>query len=117
MPSPGFVRSSRSIAEAKDGLIRFPETAAGIADGVTLHLTFNKPALTRQSFTAFNKLNNTGNLLLFEKDNVDPVAVNEWNFNGTLYTKTMGDVDPLKNKTWSMDFSVNGQPTLLTRKS
>lgn len=103
--------------EAKDGLIRFPETAAGIANGASVLITFDKPALTRESYTAFNKLNNTGNLVLFEKDDVDPVAVNEWTFNGTLYTKSMGDTDVTKDKAWSMDFSVNGQPNMLSRKT
>jgi hypothetical protein len=103
--------------DAAGGWIRFPEVAAGIADGASVTVTYDKPAIVRDSFTAFNNLNLQGTLKLQEFDNRSAIPKNEWAFNGTLTADKGGDADPLKHRQWSLRFAVNGQPTCLRRQS
>lgn len=101
--------------EANKGLIRFPGTAAGIADGASVTVTFDKPAITRDSYTAFNNQNLQGILKLFEMDNRSPIPKYEYSINGTFTVDKGGDTDPAKHKQWSIRFALNGQPTVLRR--
>jgi hypothetical protein len=103
--------------DAAAGLIRFPEVAAGIADAAAVTVTFDKPAITRDSYTAFNNLNLQGKLQLFEFDNRSLIPKNEWLFDGTMTAEKGGDADPLKHRQWSLRFAVNGQPTCLRRQA
>jgi hypothetical protein len=103
------------FSEQNKGIIRLPVVAVGITAGATVVVTYNAPALTRESYTAFNNLNQTGVLQLFEMDNKSPIPMAEWNITGNLTADTAGDVDATKHKQWTMKFSVDGQPTCLRR--
>lgn len=101
--------------DASEGLIRFPYIAAGIADGASVLVTFDKPLLTRKSVTGGNNLNITGTLLYFERDNKSSTVRAEWNIPGTLTPTNAGDGDPTKFKKWEMKFAVSGQWTKINR--
>lgn len=105
--------------DATAGIIRFPTVAAGITAGATVVVTFDKPAITRKSFTGGTALNFTGSLLYIEKDNKSNVPRAEWSFPSvTIAPKDPGDsgsADSLKNKKWSMEAAVSGQWTKLKR--
>lgn len=104
-------------ADLAAGWIRIPLSGYSftLSDGISC--TFTKPAITRESITAFNRLNRDGTLKLLEFDNKSAIVKNEWSFPGSLTVENPGDTDPTKSKQWSMRFSLNGQPTLLRRKS
>jgi hypothetical protein len=110
-----YVEGVDYFLEANKGLVRFPVVAAGIADSVSVTGTFNVPALTRESYTAFNKLNLTGTAKYYEVDNKSSTVRNEWAIPGTFSMDAGGDADPAKKKKWTAKFSVNGQPTVLSR--
>jgi hypothetical protein len=102
--------------DAAAGFIRFAFVPSSkLSGGESVTVTFNKPAITRESHTAFNKLNRDGVLKLLEFDNKSSVVKNEWAFPGSLSAENPGDTDPTKSKQWSFRFSLNGQPTLLRR--
>lgn len=111
----GRVRDTDFFFEEKTGIIRLPVVAAGIADGVTVTVTFDKPAITRESITAFNKLNREGTLKVFEMDNRSPVPKAEWALPGTMSVESGSDGERAKERKWSVRFAVNGQPTVLRR--
>jgi hypothetical protein len=101
------------------GIIRFPTVAAGIAAGATVVITFDKPAITRKSFTGGSTLNFNGSLLYIEKDSKSNVPRAEWTFPSVIIApKDPGDsgtADSLKNKKWSMEAAISGQWTKLKR--
>lgn len=102
--------------EENKGLIRFPQVAAGIADGASVVVTFDKPALTRESYTAFNRLNPAGTLVLYEMDARDStVPRDEWSLPGTFSIDDAGDADPSKSRMWKGKWAIIGQPTVLGR--
>ncbi len=103
--------------EANKGLIRFPNVAAGIADGASVLITFDKPAITRENYTAFNNQNIQGTLKVFGMDNRSPIPKSEWTLPGNFTVDKGGDNDPAKHKQWSIRYAVIGQPTLLRRAS
>lgn len=99
------------------GIIRFPSAAAGIADGASVLLTFNKPAIVRDSYTAFTNENLQGTLKVFGMDNRSGIPKSEWTLPGNFTVDKGGDNDPAKHKQWSVRFAVIGQPTVLRRQS
>jgi hypothetical protein len=103
------------FADPSEGLVRFPFVAAGIADGGSVLLTFDKAALTRKSYTGGTKLSETGKLVYFERDGKSTTVRAEWTLPGTLSPQNPGDGDPKKTKQWSMKFAVSGQWTKTKR--
>ncbi len=101
--------------EANKGLIRFPNSAAGIVDGATVVITYSKPAITRETYTAFNNLNETGTLRLFEMDNKSQIPLSEMSLPGTISRDKGSDGDPTKHNQWALRLALNGQPTALRR--
>ncbi len=101
------------------GIIRFPTVAAGIADSASVVVTFDKPAITRKSFTGGTTPNFTGSLLYIEKDAKSNIPRAEWAFPSAIIApKDPGDsgsADSLKNKKWSMEAAISGQWTKLKR--
>lgn len=102
--------------DAGNGQIRLPESPAGIADGNTVVVTFERPARTRISITAFNQLNQTGVLRLFEMDGFSALALSEASIAGSVSRDKGADGDPTKTNQWALKFSVTGAPTF-TRRS
>lgn len=112
------VRDTDFFFDEESGLIRFPFVAAGIAAGAAVVVTFDKPALTRKTYTGGSNLNFYGALKLLEKDNKSTRVRAEWDFaTGMLSPKEPGSIDVKTNKKWGMDFSVSGQWTKLNRVS
>jgi 5-enolpyruvylshikimate-3-phosphate synthase len=109
------VEGTDYFLEPSKGLIRFPAVAAGIADGASVLITFDKAALTRESITAFTNLNQTATVKYYEMDNKSATVRNEWTITGTLSVTAAGDADPTKFKKWTAELAVSGQPTVLSR--
>lgn len=103
--------------EANKGLIRIPEVAAGIAADASVVVTFDKPAITRDSITALNALNRNGMLKLFEMDSKSNIPKTEISMVGILSGEGPGDTDSAKEKKWSLRFAVSGQFTVLRRQA
>lgn len=103
--------------EANKGIIRFPNVAAGIAAEAAVVVTYDKPAITRESITAFTKLNRQGSLKIFEMDALSAIPRAEWTLPGTLSADNGGEGDRAKAQKWTVRFAVNGQPTVLRRQT
>jgi hypothetical protein len=102
--------------EENKGLIRFPQVAAGIADAAAVVVTFDKPALTREKYTAFDNLNPSGTMVLYEMDNKNKnVPRDEWSIPGVVSVDDAGEASPEKFRRWKAKFSINGIPTVLGR--
>ncbi len=101
--------------EANKGLIRFPNWPYGIEDGASVIVTFDRPALTRESYAVFDQLNQTGTLKLFEMDSRLRSPKAEWTVPGTLTAESGGDGDPLKFRKWKVRFSPSAAPQVLRR--
>jgi hypothetical protein len=99
--------------EPNKGLIRFPTDAAGIAEGDAVDITFNRPALTREAYIAFNQLNQAGQLMLFEMDGRVVGPLTEIFMPGTISSDKANEGDPLKTNQWALRFALEGQPTIL----
>lgn len=97
--------------DPSEGLIRFPFVAAGIADGASVLITFDKAALTLKSYTGGTKLSETGTLKYYERDGRSSTVRALWILPGTLSPQDPGGGDPAKTKQWQMKFAVNGQWT------
>ncbi len=109
------LRDTAFFIEENKGIIRFPEVAAGIADGASVVLTYNKKAVTREAFTMFNRLNEAGVLKLYKMDTKSSIPYDYASLPGTLSRDKGTDGDPAKHDQWSMRFALNGQPTALMR--
>jgi hypothetical protein len=113
------VRDSDYFFDELSGFIRFPFIAAGIAAGASVVVTFDKPAITRKTYTGGSVLNFYGAMLYTEKDDKSSIVRAEWNFPSiTLNPKEPGDsgtAESIKNKKWSMEGAISGQWTKLKR--
>lgn len=105
--------------DAYNGLISFPVVAAGIAADASVVVTFDKPALTMEAYTALSKLNRQGSMIVFLEDEYGPPAKEIWTAASVqLTTKDFPDAaDPSKFRTWAMEMSVFGKPTVNKRKT
>jgi hypothetical protein len=103
--------------DAGNGLIRLPNIAAGIAAGATVVVNFERPALTRTSVTAFNQLNQSGTLKLFDIDGFSAIPVSEGALAGSISRDKGADGDPTKTNQWALRFALTGTPTFLRRQT
>lgn len=99
--------------DAGNGQLRFPQVAAGINAGDAVVVTFNKPALTRNGFIAFNQLNQQGDLRLLETSGLVDGPTSEFLVPGSLSRDKASDGDPMKTNQWSLRFAIEGQPSIL----
>lgn len=100
---------------SQNGVIILPVTAAGIADGAVVVVTYDSPALTRKQYAAFTKLNRSGTLTLYLEDSSGADAREIWSAKVQLSIKSVGDNDPAKFRETVMEAAIFGSPTI-TRK-
>jgi hypothetical protein len=101
--------------EAGFGRIRFPTVAAGIPSGASVLITFDKPVLTLEVYTAFNNLNAPGSLRVEEEDEYSPVSKQAWIFPCQLSADTGSDVKGDDFKTFTLRASITGAVTVEKR--
>jgi hypothetical protein len=97
--------------------LRLPTVAAGIAAGANVVVTFDRPALTRESYTAFNLLNQSGTLKLFQMDTFGVAPLEEASLAGSISRDKGSDGDPTKTNQWALRFALNGFGNFIRRAS
>jgi hypothetical protein len=100
-----------------NGIIILPETVAGITDGSSVDVVFTNPALTREQYNAFTRLNRGGSLKLYFEDETGGDAREIWDLTVQLSAKTIGDFDPTKFRDCVLEAAVFGNPVITTRPS
>jgi endonuclease YncB( thermonuclease family) len=108
---PNIPQSTTSF----NGVIILPVTAAGIADGATVTVTYNKPVLTMEVYNAFTKLNRVGTLTIFLEDEYGPPAKEIWSCRCSLTVKKGADAKPGDFRGWQLEASLFGNPTVSKR--
>jgi hypothetical protein len=98
-----------------NGVIILPVTAAGIADGATVTVTYNAAAVTMEQYSAFTKLNRTGTLVVFAEDEFGPPAKEIWTMKVSLTVKAGADITPDKFRKFTLEASIFGSPTVQKR--
>jgi hypothetical protein len=114
--TPTYVNGTDYEIDLITGMLRIIEGGA-ITAATTVVATYVSPALTRESYTAFNNQNQTGTLKCFGLRVGRTVVAEEWVFNGTLFTESPGDADPKKHMDWKMKLSATGLPLVYPLKT
>ena len=100
-----------------NGVIILPNVPAGIADADTVDVTYDRPALTREVYNAFTRLNRSGTLLGYLEDETGGDAREIITASGQLTMKSVGDWDPTKFREAEMDMAIFGNPVISARPS
>jgi hypothetical protein len=102
---------------AQNGVIILPVIPAGIADGATVVVTYDSPALTREQYVAFTKLNRKGTLTVYAEDETGADAREIWTMIVQLSGKNTGDIDPTKFREAVLEASIFGNPNVTVKKT
>jgi hypothetical protein len=100
-----------------NGVIILPETAAGIADGATVTVTYDRPAVTREQYAAFTVLNRTGEIAIYLEDETGMDANMIWTAQIQLTTKDPGSFDVSKFTEATFEAAVFGSPIITARSN
>ncbi len=100
---------------ALNGAIILPETPAGIADGATVDVTYTRPALTREQYSAFTVLNRSGQLVVYGEDEAGTDANQIYTMNGQLSVKSVGELNVDKFAEVTFELAIFGNPTITGR--
>lgn len=87
-----------------------------IADATSVTLTFDKPAITREKYQAFTKLNRTGTMFVYESDEYsdEPKAV--WTLIGQLTSDNRGEVKVDDATAFDLRFAITADVLIDKRK-
>jgi hypothetical protein len=108
-----YIEGLDYFLNAPQGLIRFPNSGGSITDGEGITIAFTKPALSRETYVAFNNLNQSGNLQLFLMDAHFQPPAEELFIPGVLSRDKGNTGDPMKTDMWQLRFACEGQPNVL----
>ncbi len=99
--------------EANKGLLRFPEFPPNIADGDSITVSYQAPALAWESYAPCTQLDLEGTLQLYEMDTAGVKAL--WTMPGIITADSLGDGDPSKHRKWKLRYALTNLPALCRR--
>lgn len=88
-----------------------------IADGATVDVTYDKPAISQKTFVSGQQLQLRGEAVLHEEDdNSSKIPRNIWSFSAVLFCTARGDQDGKKVATWELELLATSDVTVTQRE-